>query len=136
MPPILSVELLDIDKLPPAAVLLAVKEPRSNVPAETERFPLIFAFARRVTMFPVLEMVRLLKAVAKLPPIDCAVVPLKVTAEVPAASAVAEALFAQFPAIVMLKLLVVSVPEVNVNVFAMVIPAGNKSPLVLVRVRL
>ncbi|MGY0035646.1 hypothetical protein [Pedobacter sp. NJ-S-72] len=81
-------------------------------------------------------MTKLLKVVAKLPPIDCAVVPLKVTAEVPAVSAVKETLFTQFPAIVILKLLVVKVPEVNVNVLAIVMPEGNKSPFVLVRVRL
>ena len=69
VPPIFNVALLDTVSVPPAVARLAVKAARSNVPVVTERLPVVLVFAFRVTVLAVLAMMRLLKAVAKVPPI-------------------------------------------------------------------
>jgi hypothetical protein len=115
VPPILKNVLFDKLSVPPAAERFAVKDPRSNVPTVTERLPVTLAFIFKVTVLAVLPMVRLVNVVAKVPPIDWAVVPLKVTVAVPAVNAVVETLFIQFPLTDKLKLFELNVPAVIVR---------------------
>src|SRR5258706_7242421 len=70
--------------VPPTAERLAVNPSRSSVPDKTERSPLIERFAVGEATPPDLSIDRLLNTVA---PIDCAPLPLKVTAPVPAVNA-------------------------------------------------
>jgi hypothetical protein len=94
---------------------LAVKLARSNVPVDTDRLLAMVAFAPKVTVLAVFAMVRLLKAVANVPPIAWATAPLNVTVEVPAVKAEVAELLVQFPCTKEFRLFALSVPAVTVR---------------------
>ena len=135
VPPIFKVALLPTNKVPPPVVLLAVKAPISNVPPDTVRFELIATSTARETVLAVFAITIFGNVVTNVPPILCAVVPLKVTVDAPPVKAVADALFIQSPLKLILKLLAFKVPLVMVKFFN-VIAMGSKSPLLLFTVTL
>ena len=63
----------------------------------------MFVFTFKLTVLAVLAMVRLLNVLENVPPIDCAIVLLKVTVAVPAVKAFVALLFVQLPFIERLK---------------------------------
>ena len=136
MPPIFKRLLLATVMVPPAVVRSAVKAPKSNVPVVTKRLLATFILLAKLTVFAVLKIIRSLKVVANEPPIVCAVVPLKLTLLVPAVSAFTEALLVQFPPTSILLAPTFKIPAESVTFFFTVSCAGNKSPAVLLSVRL
>ena len=136
VPPIFRVARFDTVRAPPELARLAVKVTRSNVPLDTVRLPVTLAFMPKLTVLALLASVRLLKVVAKEPPMDCVVLPLKVRFPLPAVKAEVETLFAQLPATLILKLLAFNVPALRVRLLPTMMEAGKSRPLLLFSVKL